>query len=141
MMTTSQLNHQIIKGESTLVDRMLDSLSSSSTFSLEYSLLSSASSMSSSSSSSSSSSLSFSLSSSHEDMSTENDSIKDQEQSFLQLTIEVQQQDSIVIAPFQDHLVNLGRGPVVSDPFQSDCVENCNMQEEHLTTICQKLWL
>ena len=26
------------------------------------------------------------------------------------------------------------------DLSQSDCVENCHMQQEHLTTICQKLW-
>ena len=72
-------------------------------------------------------------------MSTENDSIKNQEQSFLQLTIEVQQQATIVLAPFQDHSVNWGRGPVVADLLQSDCIENCHMQKEHLTTICQKL--
>ena len=78
---------RLLEGESTLVHRMLDSLSSSSSFSVEYSLLSSDSSMS-SSSSSSSLSLSSSSSSSREDMSTENDSIKDQEQSFLRLTIE-----------------------------------------------------
>ena len=58
-------------------------------------------------------------SSSHEDMSTENDSIDDQEQLFLQLTIEVQQQANIVLAPFQDHSVNWGRGPVVIDRIPS----------------------
>ena len=73
-------------------------------------------------------------------MSTEYDSIEDQEQSFLQLTIEVQQQANIVLAPFQDHSVNWGRGPVVTDLSQSNCVENCCMWKEHLTTICQKLW-
>ena len=46
-------------------------------------------------------------------MSTDNDSIEDQEQSFLQLTIEVKQQANVVLAPFQDHLVDWGRGPVV----------------------------
>ena len=78
---------RLLDGESTLVDRMLDSSSSSSSSSVEYSLLSSDTSMMSSSSSSLSSSLSSS--SSHEDMSTDNDYIEDQEQSFLQLTIEV----------------------------------------------------
>ena len=73
-------------------------------------------------------------------MSTENNSIEDQEQSFLQLTIEVQRQANVVLAPFQDHSVDWGRGPVVADLSQSDCIENCHMQKEHLTTICQKLW-
>ena len=33
-----------------------------------------------------------------------------------------------------------GRGPVVADLSQSNCVENCHMWKEHLITICQKLW-
>ena len=54
--------------------------------------------------------------------------------------MEVQRQANIVLAPFQDHLVNWGRGPVVVDLSQSDCVENCCMWKEHLITICKKLW-
>ena len=106
---------------------MLDSLSSSSSSSVDCSILSCNSSMSSSSSSSSLSSL---LSSSSEE----------QEHSLLQLSMEVQRQANIVIAPFQDHSVNWGRGPVVADLSQSACVENCCMWKEHLITICKKLW-
>ena len=36
--------------------------------------------------------------------------------------------------------VHWGRGPVVLDLSQSDCVENCHMRKEHLTTVCNKLW-
>ena len=39
-------------------------------------------------------------------MITEDDSMEEQEQSFLQLTIEVQRQANIVLAPFQYHSVN-----------------------------------
>ena len=66
-------------------------------------------------------------------MSTENDFIEDQEQSFLQLSIEAQQQANVVLAPFQDL-------SVVADLSQSDCERNCHMQREHLITISQKLW-
>ena len=55
-------------------------------------------------------------------MNTEDDSMEEQEQSLLQLSMEVQRQVNIVLTPFQDHLVNWGRGPVVVDPSQSDCV-------------------
>ena len=44
------------------------------------------------------------------------------------------------LSTIQTHLVNWGRGPVVVDLSQSNCIENCHMQKEHLTTICQKLW-
>ena len=134
---------RLLEGESILVDRMMDYSSSSSFSFVEFLLLSSESSMLltlSSSSSSSSLSSSLSSSSSHEDMSTDNDSIEDQEQSFLQLTIEEQWQANVVLAPFQDHSFNWGRGPVVTDLSQSNCIENCHMRKEHLTTICQKLW-
>ena len=66
--------------------------------------------------------------------------MEEQEQSLLQLSIEVQRQANIVLAPFQDHSVNQGRGLVAADLSQSDCVENCHMQKEHLITICKKLW-
>ena len=49
-------------------------------------------------------------------------------------------QASIVFSPFQDHSVHWGRGPVVLDLSQSDHIENCHMQKEHLTTVCNKLW-
>ena len=46
----------------------------------------------------------------------------------------------VVFSPFQGHTVHWGRGPVVSDLSQSDCIENCRMRKEHLTNICNKLW-
>ena len=66
--------------------------------------------------------------------------MEEQEPSLLQLSMGIQRQANIVLAPFQDHSVNWGRGPVVADLSQSDCVENCHMQKEHLITICKKLW-
>ena len=89
MMTTSQLTHQIIRRRVHIGGQDVGFFIFFIFSSVEYLLLSSDSSMLSTSSLSSSSLSSFS-SSSHEDMSTENDSIEDQEQSFLQLTIEVQ---------------------------------------------------
>ena len=34
------------------------------------------------------------------------------------------------LSTIQDHLVNWGRGPVVVDLSQSNCIENCHMQKE-----------
>ena len=130
--------NQLLEGESALVDRMLHSSSSSSSSEMDSSNISRNSSITSSSSSSPSSS-SSSSSSSDED-STEDDSTEEQEESLIQLSLEVRTQASVVFSPFQDHSVHWGRGPVVSDLSQSDCIENCCMQKEHLTNVCNKLW-
>ena len=74
-------------------------------------------------------------------MSTEDDSMEEQEQSLLQLCMEVQREANVVLAPFQDHSDNWGRGPVVVDLSQSYCVENCHMQKEHLIIICKSYGL
>ena len=66
--------------------------------------------------------------------------MEDQEESLLRLSIDVQTQASIVFLPFQDHSVHWGRGSVVLDLSQSDCIENCRMQKEHLSTVGNKLW-
>ena len=66
--------------------------------------------------------------------------MEDQEDSLLRLSIDVQTQASVVYLPFQDLSVDWGRGPVVSDLSQSDCIENCRMRKEHLSTVCNKLW-
>ena len=130
--------NRLLEGESALVDRMLHSSSSSSLSEMDSSIISRNSSITSSSSSSPSSSLSSS-SSSDED-STEDDSMEEQEDSLIRLSMEVETQASVVFSPFQDHSVHWGRGPVVLDLSQSDCIENCHMQKEHLTTVCNKLW-
>ena len=114
--------NQLLEGESALVDRMLHSSSSSSSSEMDSSNISRNSSITSSSSSSPSSS-SSSSSSSDED-STEGDSIEEQEVSLIQLSREVRTQAAVVFSPFQDYSVNWGRGPVVSDLSQSDCIKN-----------------
>ena len=140
-----QLNTSILhllEGQSALVDRMLHSSSSSSSSQMDSSIISRNSSIASSSSSSITSS-SSSSSSSDDDNSedtSEDDSMEDQEESLLRLSIDVQTKASVVFMPFQDHSVHWGRGPVVSDLSQSDCIENCRMQNEHLSTVCDKLW-
>ena len=118
---------------------MLDSSSSSSLSSIDSSIISRNNSTSSLSSSSSSLLSSLSSSSSDED-SSEDDSMEEHEHSLIQLSMDVQRQANIVFAPFQDHSVHWGRGPIVMDLSQSDCIENCCMQKEHLSTVCNKLW-
>ena len=66
--------------------------------------------------------------------------MEEQEVSLICLTMEAETQVSVVFSPFQDHSVHWGRGPVVSDLSQSDCIENRRMQKEYLTTVCNKLW-
>ena len=89
---------------------MLDSSSSSSLSSIDCSIISRNSSMLSSSSSSSSSSSTFSYTTQYGGHT------------------------------FQDHSVHWGRGPVVTNLSQPDCIENCCMQKDHLITVCNKLW-
>ena len=139
-LNTSILN--LLEGQSAVVDRMLHSSSSSSSSQIDSSIISRNSSIASSSSSSITSSSSSSSSSDDNDYdnTSEDDSIEDQEESLLRLSIDVQTQASIVFMPFQDHSVHWGRGPVVSDLSQSDCIENCRMRKEHLSTVCNKLW-
>ena len=117
---------------------MLHSSSSSSSSEMAPSTNSRNSSITSSSSSSPSSS--SSLSSLTDEDSTEDDSMDEQEVLLIHLTMEVETQVSVVFSPFQDHSVHWGRGPVVSDLSKSDCIENCRMWKEHLTTVCNKLW-
>ena len=130
--------NRLLEEESTLVDRMLHSSSSSSSSEMASSTNSRNSSITSSSSSSPSSS--SSSSSSTDEDSTDADSMEDPEVALVRLTMEVETQVSVVFSPFQDHSVHWGRGPVVSDLSQSDCIENCRMRKEHLSTVCEKLW-
>ena len=117
---------------------MLHSSSSSLLSRIDSLIISCNSSITSSSSSSLSSS--SSSSSSSDEGSAEDDSMEEQEDSLIRLSMEVQTQASIVFSPFQDHSVHWGRGPVVSDLSQSDCIENCHMWKEHLSTVCNKIW-
>ena len=130
--------NRLLEEESTLVDRMFHFSSSSSSSEMASSTNSRNSSITSSSSSSpSSSSLSSSLT---DEDSTDADSMEDPEVLLVRLTMEVETQVSVVFSPFRDHSVHWGRGPVVSDQSQSDCIENCRMRKEHLTIVCEKLW-
>ena len=130
--------NRLLEEESTLVDQMLQSSSSSSSSEMASSTNSRNSSITSSSSSSPSSS--SSLSSSTDEDSSDADSTEDPEVALVRLTMEVETQVSVVFSPFQDHSVHWGRGPVISDLSQSDCIENCRMRKEHLSTVCEKLW-